>query len=249
VTLHEELDRLSGRVLVAMDFDGTLAEIVPVPGEAAAVPGALDALEVLAARPDTEVAVISGRSMGDLRAMAAAAGVVLVGEHGAVWEGVEAARPDGFDEILPLLERAASLHAGAWVEVKQASLVVHTRGLEPWREDEVLAETVSALEAVGHSNFHTGKHIVDVGFVAVSKGVVVERLRAELECPTIVFAGDDTTDETVFETLRASDIGIKVGEGPSAARYRVAGPADVVEVLRFVARRDSRPDGDTPPSG
>lgn len=248
MTLHEELDRLSGRVLVAMDFDGTLAEIVPAPGEAAAVPGVLDVLEVLAARPDTEVAVISGRSMADLRAMAAAAGVVLVGEHGAVWEGVDTDRPDGFDQILPLLERVASLHAGAWVEVKQASLVVHTRGLEQVREDEVVAATVSALEALGHSNFHIGKHTVDVGFVAVSKGVVVERLRAELHCPTVVFAGDDTTDETVFDTLRSSDIGIKVGDGPSAARYRVAGPADVVEALQWMARRDSRA-RDTPPSG
>lgn len=249
MSLHDELVRLSGRVLVAMDFDGTLAEIVPVPHEAAAVPGALEALTVLAARSDTEVAVVSGRSMADLHRMAAAPGVVLVGEHGAVWDGLEPDRPEGFDEILGLLRQAASSHPGAWVEVKQASLVVHTRGLEQWREDEIIASVVSTLETAGHANFHTGKHIVDVGFVEISKGLVVERLRTDLACPTVVFAGDDTTDETVFQMLRPTDVGIKVGDGASAARHRVGTPVAVVEILESLARRDFRPDGDTSPPG
>jgi trehalose 6-phosphate phosphatase len=237
VSLFDRLSDLAGRVLVAMDFDGTLAEIVAQPDQVTAVPGALEALTHLVRRHDTDVAVVSGRSMADLLRMVPTPGVTLIGEHGAAWQGQEPPTPEGFAEIRALLEEAASVRPGARVEVKQASLVVHTRGMDHQHESEVMEAVFAALESAGHANFHTGKSIVDVGFVEISKGLVIDRLRDSLRCGHVVFAGDDTTDESVFERLRPADVGVKVGPGPTAAGYRVDRPADVVEILEHLARR------------
>jgi trehalose 6-phosphate phosphatase len=249
VSLFDDLDLLPGRLLVVTDFDGTLAELGIDPDATVAVPGALETLERLAARPDIEVAVVSGRSMADLVRMVPLDSVTLVGEHGAAWRGEHLPAPDGFERVRAVLEEVTSSHPGTRVEVKAASLVVHTRGMEPWQEIEALESVVGALHALGHDNFHTGKHIVDVGFVEISKGVVVDRLRNSLRCQHVVFAGDDTTDETVFERLRPGDVGIKVGPGPTAAAHRVEGPNEVVVVLDHLAGRAFRRGPTAAPAG
>jgi trehalose 6-phosphate phosphatase len=249
VSLFDVLDSLRGHLLVASDFDGTLAELGIDPDATVAVAGALEVLERLSGRPDTTVAVVSGRSMADLVRMVPLEGVTLVGEHGAAWRGEDPPRLEGFDRVRVLLEEVVAAHPGSRIEVKAASLVVHTRGMEPWQEIEVLGSAVGALRSVGHANFHTGKHILDVGFVEISKGVAVERLRHDLGCQRVVFAGDDTTDETVFERLQPGDVGIKVGPGPTAAAHRVESPAAVIAVLEHLADRDLRPGPTIPPTG
>ena len=71
------------------------------------------------------------------------------------------------------------------------------------------------------------------------KGAAVQRLRDEFRCETVVFLGDDVTDETVFDRLGGADVGVKVGQGPTAAAHRVEDPAAVVAVLEFLrAARD-----------
>ena len=71
------------RLLVALDFDGTISPIVAVPSEARPAPGALELLRGLSASPATEVVLVSGRSRRDLATVSGAAGVAtLVGSHG-----------------------------------------------------------------------------------------------------------------------------------------------------------------------
>ncbi len=234
----------AGSVLVALDFDGTLSEIVTHADAAVAVPGALDALRDLAEVEEFEVAVVSGRPLADLRRLLGPPdGVRLVGEHGAAWEGVRSPRPDGFDEVRTGLEAIAERYAGAWVEVKETSLCFHTRQMSDEMESDAVAAVLALLDRTDPGpDRAVGKKVVDVTFVSTSKGAAIERLRADLDIQRVLFIGDDITDETVFERLGPDDLGIKVGDGQTAAEFRVAGPTEVVDFLVRLAssRRPSR---------
>jgi len=75
--------------------------------------------------------------------------------------------------------------------------------------------------------------------VQVSKGAAIDTLRGRLGADAVLFVGDDVTDETAFTRLRPGDVGVKVGEGDTAAEYRVGTPEDVTELLEtlLTARR------------
>ena len=65
-------------------------------------------------------------------------------------------------------------------------------------------------------------------------------LRADVGPQGVLFAGDDVTDEDAFAVLGPDDVGIKVGDGHTAAQYRVADPDELAAVLvRFLELRET----------
>jgi trehalose 6-phosphate phosphatase len=233
-------------LLVALDFDGTLAPLVDDPSASRALPGAAAALVTLAALPASarvHVALVSGRALGDLHTLAQApVGTFLIGSHGA-----ERARVTAFGldrDVVQLdddaADRLSSLGAevaavargrdGVWVETKPTAVVVHTR-LAP---DDVAAVAEAEALAVGArlgSNVLHGKDVVEISVLRASKGEALTALRTELGAQVVVYVGDDVTDEHAFAALGPDDLSVKVGAGETIARYRVDGPDDVVEVL------------------
>jgi trehalose 6-phosphate phosphatase len=233
-------------LLVALDFDGTLAPLVDHPSASRPLPGAIAALTTLVAQPASariHVALVSGRALGDLHTLAQApVGTYLIGSHGA-----ERARvtPFGLDRDVVRLDdtaadRLASLGAevaavargrdGVWVETKPTAVVVHTR-LAP--DDVAQTATAEALEIGARlgSNLLHGKDVVEISVLPASKGEALTALRTELGARVVVYMGDDVTDEHAFAALGPDDVTVKVGSGETVARYRVAGPDDVVEAL------------------
>jgi trehalose 6-phosphate phosphatase len=59
-------------------------------------------------------------------------------------------------------------------------------------------------------------------------------VRRTNDADCVIFFGDDTTDEDVFAVLAGHDVGVKVGDGPSLARYRVDTPSDVADALMAI---------------
>lgn len=75
------------QLLVACDYDGTLAPIVEDPSKAVPLPEAVAAVRALAALPQTTVAVVSGRALRDLAALSRLPSEVhLVGSHGSEFD-------------------------------------------------------------------------------------------------------------------------------------------------------------------
>lgn len=237
------------RLLVALDFDGTLAPLVDDPADSRALPGAIDAIRDLITLPRTVVAVISGRGLESLDEVGGMPqGVLLVGSHGA-----QLRLTDGHDRsalteadlarresLSAILAEAADV-AGVWIEEKPTGFAVHTRLATP--DDGVRAHDQArrAVEAAGLEGItmRAGKQVLEFSVVAATKGDAIELLRAESGADVIVFAGDDVTDEDGFLRLRGSDIGIKCGAGSTAASHRVADPEGVVAALHSMveARR------------
>jgi trehalose 6-phosphate phosphatase len=231
------------RLLVASDYDGTLSPIVEDPARAVPQPGAVTALAALAALPTTEVAVVSGRARRDLAAMAGLPSEIhLVGSHGAELDADLAGHlaPELADLRTRVRHELATLTAGrdgVRLEDKPASVTVHTRTAPRDVAAEVVAAVRSGPATWPGVHAMAGKEVIELSVLAPDKSAAVETLRARHAADAVVFLGDDVTDETVLIGLRAGDVGVKVGAGPTAAAHRVADPAAAVAALELLHDR------------
>ncbi|MFN8126655.1 MAG: trehalose-phosphatase [Candidatus Nanopelagicales bacterium] len=227
-------------LLVCCDFDGTLAPIVTRPMDARPLPGTPELLRDLADHPATTVAVVSGRSLADLRLLSGLGPpVVLVGSHGSEYETGFA--EDLTDEQAALYRRLdADLTAlvatapGAELERKPISIAVHVRQASRADAGRVLAAMTEGPVTWPGVHATAGKEVLELAVQRVDKGGAIDRLRPD--GGVVLFVGDDVTDERGFAALRDSDIGVKVGPGDTAARYRVPDVPAVGDLLAVVAR-------------
>ncbi len=235
----------AGRLLVALDFDGTLSELVPVPSDARPVPGVLDELRRLGETADTDVVLISGRARHDLAEVSGAADVaVLIGSHGQEQGDAIALDEAEGDLLADLRERVEAAVAGtpcARVEAKPAGFAVHSRECPAEDAQAVQAAVRAVSDALPDVHTIAGKAVVEVSVRPMDKGSAVKALIDADPGRRVMFAGDDVTDETALAALRAGDLGIKVGTGDTVAAFRVAHPSEMVEVLAaLVAGRKTR---------
>jgi trehalose 6-phosphate phosphatase len=236
--LAEALADVAGRrpLLVASDYDGVLAPLVGDPSAAVPFPGVAAALARVAAADGVTVALVSGRGVADLRAVSGLAGPYRwIGSHGAEYDGPLtgelAARRDALAERLTPLVAAV---AGARLEVKPASVAVHVRQVtDRLAAVDLLAQADAAADP--SLTKKPGKEVLELAVTDADKGTALLRLRDDLGAVATVYLGDDRTDEDAFRALGAGDVTVKVGEGETAARYRVADPATVVVLLEALA--------------
>jgi trehalose 6-phosphate phosphatase len=228
------------RLLVACDYDGTLAPIVENPEHARPMNESVGALRSLAGLHETTTAVISGRALRDLATLSRLPSEVhLVGSHGSEFDigFVHALDDDARDLHRRLeveLERLAAGAEGVQLEVKPASIAVHTRRAAP----EVGA-TVSDAVRSGPCTWDgvqvtEGKEVIELAVVQTDKGRALDVLRHQVGASAAVFVGDDVTDEKAFARLAGPDLGVKVGPGETLAGFRITDPSEVGMVLAFL---------------
>ncbi len=243
----EILQRLStaNEIVLALDFDGTLAPIVERPELAAVPPGTMQVLRDLSASERLRVVILSGRSLADLQARIQA-DCILAGNHGLeiegdgirfLHEGAARARP-AIDCICSDLREVLESITGVLVEDKGLSATVHyrqvPRDLWPWIEATVhgvmrpyaqwlvLKPARKAWEMRPRVEWDKGSAL----------DLVLGHFRGEDQA--VICAGDDATDEDMFR-VRSGCISVQVGNRPSAARYSVDGPAGLALFLSYLA--------------
>ncbi len=225
-------------LLVVTDFDGTLSAIVPDPGAAQLVAGAQQILLRLAAYPGVVVAVMSGRGHHDLaERVGRNPEIFLIGSHGAEYGGpADPSLVGRRDALVAELRAVLAPYDEAFLEIKPVSASVHTRRMTD--REAAVAVREATIAGPGSSRERTvkvGKEVVEIAVVEADKGVALRRLADQVGAASIVYVGDDLTDEDAFAVLGPDDVGIKVGAGPTAARYRVAGSAAVLAALSHLA--------------
>ncbi|HEV8612024.1 MAG TPA: bifunctional alpha,alpha-trehalose-phosphate synthase (UDP-forming)/trehalose-phosphatase [Gemmatimonadales bacterium] len=221
------------RLVLVLDYDGTLVPLAPSPEQAIPDEGLLDLLRRLATRRRTEVHILSGRTTGFLERWFGELPVNLHAEHGSFtrragrnrWQRREHPAPDWQEAVRPILADFARRTPGALVEVKEAGLAWHWRAADPEvgdRQANELGLHLGQLLSNLPLELLWGDRVLEVRPHGVHKGLVAAELAAEhLPEGVLVAAGNDRTDEDLFTALPPEAITIAVGDRPSRAHYRV----------------------------
>ncbi len=232
-------------LLVALDFDGTLAPEVDDPGQARALPEARSAVFRLLAMPNTRIALVSGRALRSLIHVADVPDdVLLVGSHGIELRldhpndqvSLDTAELRQVDVLGDVLQEVAKSFDEVWIEEKPAGFALHTR-LASERDSRIahlVARSETAAEVQGLT-IRNGKDVLEFSVRSTTKGEAVEHLRKYTAATAVFYAGDDVTDEDAFAALGPDDVGLKSGEGATLANFRVPGPAQVARALNLLA--------------
>jgi trehalose 6-phosphate phosphatase len=242
------------RLLVACDYDGTMAPIVANPDDARPLTESAAALRELAGLPSTTAALISGRALRDLATLSRMpAEVHLVGSHGSEFDtgfvhGIDDSAKALLGKIKDTLSAIAAEYAGVAIEIKPASIALHVRNAEPADAAEALKKALASAKS-WDAQITEGKAVAEFAVIQTDKGQALDILRHQESASAAVFLGDDVTDEKAFRRLHGPDVGIKVGPGDTLADYRIESPEEVALALSCLleARRTWLLGGHTTP--
>lgn len=239
---HDLLDMFAwSNVLLAFDYDGTLAPLVAAPHRARMRVSTRRLL--IRASKVYPCVVISGRAQGD--ALGRLRGVEVcrvVGNHGAEPSQEADAIRRRVRRWLPVLTTHLSRRQGVFIEDKGFSVSVHYRQarerVAARRAILKVAQSLPDVRLIG------GKLVVNLLVPdAPHKGLALERERAHFACDTVVYVGDDETDEDVFQLDRPGRLlSIRVGQKrSSAASYYIRNQAEIDRLLEtLIALRGGR---------
>jgi len=223
--------RKSSNRLILLDYDGTLTPFESNPQDAKPDYELMILLTGLSRNEQNEVIIISGRDKNTLENWFHNINIGMVAEHGVWikekngnWELIEPLANYWKDEIRPVLENYMDRTPGSFIEEKDFSLVWHYR-----KSDSVLAsirvkelkESISHLaKSLGLGVFE-GSKIIEIKNERINKGLAALKWISLEKFDFMMAAGDDWTDEDIFQVLPEQAYSIKIGLSPSKAKYNV----------------------------
>ena len=232
--------RKSRRRLFLLDYDGTLISFFTRPEAAMPTEGLLSLLKGLSEDPRNEVVIISGRDRDTLEKWLGSINLGLIAEHGAwlkegEWKVLEPVANEWKEEIRSILEMHMDRTPGSLIEEKEFSLVWHYR-----KADSELASLRARELKDALLHFTTnldlgileGSKVMEIKHIGINKGRAAQRWLAKGRWDFILAIGDDVTDEDIFAVLPESAYSIKVGQGLSKAKFNIASPYEVRELLQ-----------------
>jgi trehalose 6-phosphate phosphatase len=225
-------------LLIGLDVDGVLAPIVDHADDAVLLAGMGAAVSAVAALDDVFVAVVSGRSLAGLAQFGFGDDVEMIGSHGMETRD-HPMEPLTAEEraLLGDLDAAAVVAAdragaGAWVERKPASVVLHVRQADDTSAAIALRELAEVARTFDGATVKAGSGVLEAFARHTDKGTALMALASDLAAVTTVFLGDDLTDEEAFAHLSPGDVAVKVGDADTIARHRLRDPSAVLTFLQ-----------------
>lgn len=224
-----------------LDVDGTLVELAEHPSLVSATPRLQALLPRLPEVTGGAVAVISGRTIGEIDRILSPHTYVAAGVHGlerrhATGRLSALDRGEQLVAIRALIEPFVAAHDGVWIEDKSIALAVHYRqrpDLEP-QVHRFAADLQARLPP--DVELLLGRDVFEVKSGVADKGSAIDAFMSEAPFAgrTPVFVGDDVTDEAGFRAVNArGGVSVKVGDGATKAQWRLA---DVDTVLGWLER-------------
>jgi len=261
-----ELDPLSGqdfdawlgpflkryRLALFLDYDGTLTPLREHPSKAKLSAPVRRALEACVARTDTDVAIVSGRALDDVRSAVNEPSITLAGNHGLEISGPEM-EPFVHEDLVHFRSRAEELADalegvaadGAWVERKGPTLTYHYRAVPENARESLVDEAREIIVEAGYLPRDAHCAVEARPPIGWDKGrAVLHILRARYgqawsEHVRVVYVGDDHTDEDAFRFLSGLAMTFRVGSAdtPTAASRRLPNVDAVRALLDWIGRR------------
>lgn len=218
------------RLWLFLDYDGTLAELAPTPAHIDPDPKVAELVERLAAHPQFQVAVISGRRLKHVLQLIPVSGVILAGTY-----GIEIQTPEGerinrveYDQIRPTLEaikpRWAALIAGNddyFLEDKDWALALHARRAPDEEAESTLRAAYDILDKMvtlePHFRLVEGYKFLEISPKLAHKGKNIRYLMEQYPWPNSlpIYLADEDKDEEAFAALKEMD-GLAVLVAPEA---------------------------------
>lgn len=224
-----------------LDVDGTLLNLAETPQGIVVDQTLLDLISSLHNATGGALALVSGRMISDLQSHIGIHQIPLAGLHGLerrdsigrLW--IHAPPPEAKGAMKETLSAVLAKHPGLLLEDKGLTLALHYR-MAPRLASYVHRLMRQLVDALGPGlELQRGKRVVEIKPTGFDKGTAIAEYLAEppFKGRRPVFIGDDSNDEHGFaEVNRMEGISIKVGTGPSCARYRLSNVAAVHQWLR-----------------
>lgn len=237
------------RLFLFLDYDGTLTPLRKTPGRAIPSRRLLRLLIQLMSLDGTMLAIVTGRSLADIKSLVRTKGLLFAANHGfeietehGKWRHPRIGRlARTFSRIEALLQKRIGTIPGVLVQNKQGTMTIHYRNVAPSNVEEVRKIVEDCVHPFRKSVRITGgKKVMEVRpRVSWNKGHAIRWILKKLGSPhnaMIVCCGDDITDEDAFRLLPSSAVTIRVGHvRDSKARYYVRSVSEVHRFLRSLA--------------
>ena len=236
--------------LILLDYDGTLVRFYPQPQQAQPDAELMSILTDLSENPDNEVVIISGRDRKTLTKWLGELNLHLIAEHGAFVrkKGGKWKSPSPMDDtwkktIRPIMELYVDRTPRSFIEEKNYSLVWHCRKSEPGLAHLRTQELKNALVMLTTNlniGIFEGHKILEVKHLSANKGTAVSDWLNHAKWDFVLVAGDDYTDEDMFNAVDEKAFTIHIGHGPSKALYHTGNVNSFREFLNELRKPDHK---------
>jgi trehalose 6-phosphate synthase/phosphatase len=240
--IKEDYSQAQNRLFL-LDYDGTLMPFNENPERVEPDPELVEILMSLFSKQKNQLVVISGRDRRTLEQWVDRFTHGLVAEHGVwikdeEWKPIASLSDEWKKDISPILETYVDRTPGSFIEEKDYSLVWHFRKVDPALATVRVGELKDILlHITGSLNVGVleGNKVIEIKNTEVNKGRAAQYWFSKAKWDFILSIGDDSTDEDIFEALPAWSYSIKVGLGPSKAKFSIPSFIDVRELLKELA--------------